>query len=266
MRRRTLLNLALGTPLAGCASGRIEEAVRAVDLRKVAVLAIKEFAPDSGGSFNTWVSTPTQAAAPAKASVPVPVTPGTLGIAIGLSLRASADATKSGSDKLINDALQPLQIQPAKILAAALQAAFAKRAMQAALVQDARASELVRSDWDFELLAADDDAFLDVQIHGAGYFPVKALGYSPMVYVYTQLVARAKGGTRLGKYAYESDYRNAGGDVRFTKTPADMNVSALAEISSRRERIKLGVQTQLETIAELIATDLDRAMKKLPAL
>lgn len=247
--------------LAACASRGPRPTTQTVDLRKLAFLPIKEVAPKGKtGPFNYALVTPA-----VTGSVPPPISPGLLGMAIGQALRNSSEAAAAASRLAIGTALQPVAFSPRQVLSEALSAQFAKRSVPVEPFTDERISEVARTDWDFSKLPAGFDALLDIQIPYAGYFAEKeAGGFSPTVYVTTRILATSGGGAILEKFYYEADYRDAEGETRFFTTPKQLNTASLAQFGERSQAIREGMTSVFATIAEKMADDIDRAVKKLP--
>jgi hypothetical protein len=197
--------------------------------------------------------------------VPPPITPGLLGIGLGMALRNASDAAAASARMTIGQALQPVAFNPRQVLLEALSAQFAKRSVPAEPFTDERISEVARTDWDFSKLPVGFDALLDIRIPYAGYYAEKRVGgFSPTIYVTTQILATSSGGAILEKFYYVSDYQDAEGETRFFTTPKQLNVASMAEFGERAQVIREGLTSVFATIAEKMADDIDRAVKKLP--
>jgi hypothetical protein len=264
MLRRKFLALSSTVVLTSCASGGPKLTTQTVDLKRVAYLPIKEYpATAEAGPFNSIMV----ASAPSYGTTAPPINPTMLGIAIGQALRASSDASAAASRSSIARALADLAINPKVILHDALTTQLTNRGCPVEEFTDVRASEPARTDWNFSKLPSEFDAVLDVQLVYAGYFPDKEnKGFSPQIYATSQLLHTAGKGTRLERFQYESDFRSAEGDSRFFTAPKLLTVSSLAQIAEQAQFIRYGVTALLLLMAEKMADDVDRAVKKLPRL
>ena len=264
MHRRTFLTATSAATLTACASGGPRLTTQTVDLKRIAVFPIKEYpATAEAGPFNTALIAP----APASKASPPPITPALLGMAIGNAMRASSDATAAASRYAIGRALVPVGLDPRNVLSEALNAKLTQRAVPVEPFSEPKASEAARTDWDFSQLPPGFDAILDVQLVYAGYFFDKEnKGFSPQVYVTAQLLHTAGRGTRLESFQYESDSRSAEGYARFFTTPKSLTVPSLEQIANQAQPIREGMTAILLAIAEKLADDVDRAVKKLPQL
>lgn len=260
MRRRTLLTWATVGGLSACASGP-KLTVQNVDLRKIALLDIKEWehTGDSGPFDRKLVKVPQ--------SQPyyAPVSPTALGMAIGSALRGSRDSASYKARSDITLALAPVGLSPKKALVAALGTSLAQRSLPVTTIADPYESENVRNNWKFGGLGDSYDAVVDIQINEAGYFFSKeAGGFSPMLYVYVQLISTAGKGVRLESYSYNADYSETGKEARSYATPRTITVANLGQMTELAPVIRQEMQRIIEQMAERIAVDLERAVQKLP--
>lgn len=263
MYRRTALMLIATSSVAGCANRGPRPTTQTVDIRSIGLLSIKETAPTGDtGSFNAALVL----AAP-NANIPPPVSPTMLGMFIGATLRASSEATAAASRSSISRALQPVGFAPREALSQALATSFSKRSLPISAVANETAGEKARTDWDFSQLPPGLDAVLDVTIDYAGYFPAKeAGGFSPTLYVSATLLSTVGRGGRLEHFYYQADHRDAEGERRFYTTPATTLVKSLDELRERGPVIRTEMTSIMSAIAEQLAIDIERAIKKLPPL
>lgn len=268
MQRRTFVTFLAAVGAAACASRGTTSAVQSVDIRNVALLAIKEWEPvgDTAGPFD-----PTAIKSPDANAAIWPFH--SLGLSrvvaeMARSSRTAAAEAAAESRRAISLALRPIGIQPRQDLTAALERAFAKRNLPITLIADEAASKLARRRTrSFAKLPPGFDAVLDVQINPAGYFKVTETGgYSPMFFVSAQLFSIADTRTELEAFSYEADYRDAEGERRFFTTPKTLSVDSLDEIAERAPVMRSELLSIIDQIANMISSDIERALNKLPRL
>jgi hypothetical protein len=261
--RRTVLAYGVVNVLSGCASRGATPTTPTVNLGKILWNPIRERVPSGEtGPFDITLLTPRPAATTSRAPA---VNPMLLGIAIGQALRASSDAKTSATKLAIANALQPLEFAPRDTLSSALRAEFVKRLLPIEGLGEDQSNDGDGAARDSTKVAPDFDAVLDIEIAGAGYFPeVEAGGFSPTLYITSRLLPASGKGKAIEEFSYEADYRDSGGDVRFFTTPKSISLSALTEVRDHSQQIREALGALVATIAERMADDIERVVKKLP--
>lgn len=263
MHRRQFLTITPVLALTGCASRSTRPSLDTITINSVGLLTVKEVPASSNvGPFNYALLNPTRTAG----SV-APVSAATLGMGIGLALRASSDAAAAKARTDISAALQHVEFSPRTELQKAFHEATAKRSLSIKSIEDEAASERARTDWDFAGIPPGFDALLGLQIDYCGYFFEKeAGGFSPSLYATGVLLATGGGGARLERYYYQADYRQSEGDRRFITTSPTLTVSSLEQFRLKAPSLKEGMKLLFASVAERLAEDVDRTIKKLPKL
>lgn len=261
MQRRNLILLPPAAALSSCASRSSRPTRETADIKSIGLLDLKEV-PATGqtGPFNLALS----GAKTSSGGQIVPFSPATLGLGIGMALRASSEASAAAARLSISQALQATEFVPAAEWTRAFRAACAARAVPIKPVDDPVASERSRNDWDFASLPAGLDAVLSVQLDHCGYyFEKSAGGLTPSLYVSGTLLSTTNGGSRLERYNYESDYRASDGDRHFITAPPTLVMTSLDQVKAKAAEIRAGMQLLMETVASRLAEDIDRTVKKL---
>lgn len=261
--RRHFLSIVPAFALGACANRVPVATTQSVDLNRIAFLPIKEYpAHGDAGPFKLALSAP----ASNYGTYP-PVTPGLLGLAIGNAIRSSSEASAASSRNAIGQALAAVALDPASALQDAVTAGLARRGTVVEAITDVSTGELVRGDWKFSRLPAGADAMLDIRIQYAGYFPDKAnKGYSPQIYATSQLIHTGGRGIVLESFRYEATVGDAKGRTRYFPAPAALTMGSVAQIRDAARPIRDGITALLLAMAESMADDVDRAVRKLPRL
>jgi hypothetical protein len=218
----------------------------------VGMLPILEWPPTGGAApFERQLSG--RVAGPASLERPVFHSLG----AVGMLIRSlSAEARQK-----LADALYYVDLAPQPTLTSALANEFTRLNVPVESVYQIAIAETVRKN-DLSRVPDSVDAVLDVQINGAGYFPIGwGKGYSPMLYVSARLLSPRTPKPVLMSEAYGSDYRDAKGDPRFFTAPVEMIAKTVEEIAERGPSLKQGMQAIFSATATAIAKDVHDVVK-----
>ena len=265
MERRSLILLAPTLALSACANRAPKSPSEMPDVRKIGLLRIKE-RPATGNMapFNTVLAAP---GASSGGATIAPVSPATLGMGIGLALRAASEASAAAERSAIAGALRPVEFSPRSELSSALKLAFEKRQVPIAPIEDDSTGEKARTDWDFSGISKEFDALLDIDLQYCGYyFEKKAGGYVPSVYFSATLLGTRNGGSRIERYYTQADVWPSGGERRYITTSPKLTLKTLAEFEQKKDVVREEMKALITAMAELFAEDVDRTVRKLPQL
>jgi hypothetical protein len=116
--------------------------------------------------------------------------------------------------------------------------------------------------WIFKGAPAEVDAFLDVQVTSAGYYPASgAGGYSPMMYVVATLISPAKSGEQIARFNYDADHRPAEGDSRFFTTPKVISADKPETIIQKAELIRAEMDNIAARMVDRMVIDIGRRIR-----
>jgi hypothetical protein len=269
MQRRSLLAL-MGAPavahpltraaaaalgvaaMSGCANRRPRPNPADLELRRIAMMPIKETAPR--GDVAPFVASLLPRATPQVA--PPPLNPSLLGMAIGAAMRNSQIADREA----LTYALSTVNFVPKETVATTLADALSARNLPVTLLADEALAEAVRAS-KFAGMPTEFDAVLDVQIVAAGYYPAKgAGGFSPTLYLWMRLFTTA--GVLIDDFTYEADYRDAKGATRFFTTPRSLSMPTLDAIRESGAPIRDQMTALSAQLSDKLASDLQRIVSK----
>lgn len=257
MNRRHLLSLTLAsTWLAGCAS-RVTPPTTPVDLKTVGLLPLKEWEPNgSTAPFSVSLLGP----APSGGS-PAPINPMTLGLTIGNAIRSSQAAERRN----LAHALADLDFDAGAVLSRRVLALIAERGMPIVAVDDAALAEAVWTD-SYRSLPREHDAILDIQIHGAGYYPARGIGLVPYLSVGARLLDTRRPRQVIDQFSYEVAHGDAKGDPRFHSCPSQLIVTDLVAFKRESAAIRQGLNDVYARVSQQIVDDVDRVLRKQPRI
>lgn len=256
MRRRLVLSqiTLLLPPLAGCAGGTAKPPREPLDIARLGLLPIKEWEPTGSTapfSINLLSATKISNAGP-------PINPSQLGMAIGNSLRASQAASR----EQLAYALTALDFSARTSLTQAVQEVLHQRALRVVDLDDGALATAVR-DNRFGGLPQSVDAILDLQIHGAGYYPAK-LGLVPYLSLGARVLGTKAPAGVVEEFWYEVNHGDAKGDPRFFSTPPELITSSLSSFRQNAEPLRSGLNVLFRRVAEQLGTDVQRLVDKQP--
>lgn len=243
---RYLVAHALATSATGCASRHSQAPSKPLNLRRLAMLEVLEH-PAEGDAV------PFQDFVGSRFSVPPPVSAALLGMALAGLMRNAREADRH---RLAN-AVARIGFDARSALQGGVLRALGGDRLDTSLGTDLGAAVAVRSGRSAPL-PANADAWLDVVLTGAGYFPAKQVGgFSPMLYFTVQLRSASASATgALRAYDYASDYRPTEHDPRFFTAPRSLSVSSLDEFADRAAELRAGLQLLLDRMCDRVALDL----------
>lgn len=208
-RRTAVAYVLLLLSAGGCASRSAPRPP--VVVNTLAMLPLQEWEPtDSTAPFHVSQLSPSTVGTP-----PPPVTPTALGMAIGMAIRASRDADR----RTLAYALHELDFSAKEVLSKAISVDMERRSLSIDLINDSAVATSVWSDT-FNSLPQSHDALLDVQIHGAGFYPDRKLGFVPYISVAARILeTRLRPREPVESFGYEVGYSDSGSDLRFFSVP-----------------------------------------------
>ena len=170
-------------------------------------------------------------------------------------------AIVSANRATLATAVRSVGFDPPSALSQHLMPALNARALPVAALDDATLATSVRQGRPFQAPAG-VDAVLDIQIHGAGYYPAaRAGGYSPMLYVVARLVSTTAPHAELARWGYDADYRAAEGELRFFTTPPALSASDADAIAANAAQVRQQMQSIAERMVQQLAIDVERRIR-----
>ncbi len=253
MQRRVLISLLAATVLPGCA-GRARPLRPPVEIQRLGILRVKEWSPTgSTAPFST-----AQLPATPNSSIPPPLTPSLLGMAIGQVIVAHKAANRSQ----LAQALTALDFSAGEAFSAVLEPLFGQLTAGTEILDSPELGAAIRDDI-FTNLPTNVDAILDVQIHGAGYYPVKKIGYAPSLSVTARLVDTKFAAGEIAEFDYEVGHDDPEGDPRYFNSPL-LLVSELSGFRDQAAALKQEMKSVYLRVAQQLVEDVDRFIRKLP--
>lgn len=254
MQRRVLISLLAATVLPGCASSRARPVRPPVEIQRIGILPVKEWPPTgSTAPFST-----AQLPATPNTSIPPPLSPSLLGMAIGQVFVAHKAANRSQ----LAQALTALDFSAGEAFSAVLEPLFGQLTAGAETLGSPELGAAIRDDI-FTNLPTSVDAILDIQIHGAGYYPAKKVGYAPALSVTARLVDTKFAAGVIADFDYEVGHDDPEGDPRYFNSPL-LLVSDLAGFRDRATALKQEMTSVYLRVAQQLVEDVDRFIRKLP--
>lgn len=243
---RCFLAHAVAASATACASRQPPAPSRPLGLGRVAMLEIQEH-PAAGDAV------PFRGFVLSRSAIPPPVSAALLGIAIAGLVRNAREADR----QRLADAVARVDFDARATLRDGILRALGGERLDTSLETDLGTAAAVRSGQRAPLPAG-ADAWLDVVLTGAGYFPAKQFGgNSPMLYFTVELrSASAPAALALRSYAYGSDYRPADDDLRFFTAPQSLSVASLDEFEVRALELRAELQLLLHRMCDRVALDL----------
>jgi len=257
MHRRSLLLYLCLSSLAACASREPKPPLKPNDLRRIGILPIKEW-PNSGSTaqFNRSINP-----IATNVSLPPPLTPTLLGMAIGQALRNSRNADLAA----LADAMAFAKFEPEPALRRNIQAELARRTVQIETLDSPELADGVRKDV-LKNLPTAVDAIVDVQIHSAGYYAIgRNMGFTPHFQISARVIDTINPGEIIDEFSYEGDYETQDDSRHFT-TPKILTQPSLATFERNAAIIRAGLSTVFEVVATRLVDDIVRVRDKRPRL
>jgi hypothetical protein len=256
MRRRTFAGIAIAGLMAGCAS-RAPQPRRALpDLQRVGMLPVKEWPTrTSTAPFNFAMLPSARGGGSTLAYGP---------IGFGAALANSIEGGRDARRRALAIALVPAKFSPRTTIAEHLAVLVQQRGLPIVAVETAPWVEATQDNDEFKSVPKNWDALLDVHINEAGYYPGDR-SFVPRVSASVRLIDPRSPAQVAESFDYEVD-TGTSNDPRFIPAPPALMLTSVDAIRENAASIRQGMTTLCTRVAEKMADDVERVIRKLPRL